>query len=406
MTTSREPGDGTEMTIRPETRTSPSLAVALAVATAALLPGVAHGRDFFTIAVIPDTQEYVDSTKPQRKSLSTFLAETTFLAEHKEDLALAFVTHVGDVVQHGDGTNGTPGDRSWGAGDEWDRAAFAMDVLAASRVPFGMSPGNHDYDSHAYEANARPLHGSVMWRRYFGPASPYFAGKSWYGGASMGLHDPGLSSYQVFSAAGRGFLHISLEMEPGDAALAWAQKVIDGHKGWATIVTTHAFLNPPADGDPSPPLEVPAQRIPASYRTGSPGGWNGAQEVWEKLIVKNDQIFMVLCGHAWNPTVNQVSVAENLRIGLNDAGHPVYQVLTDYQGNTKASAGGDGWLRLMEFDLQRQTIHFTTYSPVLHRRAGQGGEWTFNQPPRFSDFTLPIPPQVLTTGSRRTGQAR
>ncbi len=391
--------------IRHEPRTPSAQALLLALVGALLLPDGAHARDFFTVAVIPDTQNYPDAAKPQPQSLSTFLAETTFLAAHRDELKLAFVTHVGDVVQHGDGTNGTPGDQTWGAGAEWERAAQAMDVLAASGVPFGMSPGNHDYDSYSYKTNGRPLRGSVMWNRYFGPASSYFAGKGWYGGASTQLYNPGMSSYQVFSAAGQNFLHISLEMEPSDAALAWAQQVLDGHKGYATIVTTHAFLDPPADADPSAPLEVPAPRIAASYLTSSPGGWNGAQEVWEKLIAKNDQIFLVLCGHAWNPTVNQVSVSENLRIGMNEVGHPVYQVLSDYQGNTKASAGGDGWLRLMEFDLQSQTIHFTTYSPVLDERAGQDGAWTFNQPPTFSDFTLPLPVQVVSTTSGRAALA-
>jgi hypothetical protein len=377
-----------------------SKALLLAIAGALLLPAGARARDVFTIAVIPDTQNYPDATKPQPQSLGTFLAETRFLTEHKNELKLAFVTHVGDVVQHGDGTNGTPGDRTWGAGAEWDRAVHAMDILAASGIPFGMSPGNHDYDNYSHATNSRPLSGSVMWRRHFGPDSPLFAGKRWYGGASTGLYNPGLSSYQVFSAAGHDFLHISLEMEPSDAALAWAQQVIDAHKGYATIVTTHAFLNPPADGDTSLPLEVPAPRLAAGYLNGSPGGWNGAQEVWEKLVVKNDQIFMVLCGHAWNPTVNQVSVSENLRIGVNEAGHSVYQVLSDYQGNTSASSGGDGWLRLMTFDLQSQTIHFTTYSPVLDKHAGQKGERTFNQPPEFSDFTLPIPVQVGNEAGR------
>jgi hypothetical protein len=388
------------------TNTPSSKALLLALAGALLLPAGAYARDVFTIAVIPDTQNYPDSTKPQPQSLATFLAETRFLAEHKNDLKLAFVTHVGDVVQHGDGTNGTPGDRTWGAGAEWDRAAQAMDILAAAGVPFGMSPGNHDYDNYSHATNSRPLAGSTMWKRYFGPDSHYFAGKRWYGGASTDLYNPGLSSYQVFSAAGHDFLHISLEMEPSDAALAWAQQVIDAHKGYATIVTTHAFLNPPADADVSLPLEVPAPRLPASYLTSSPGGWNGAQQVWEKLIVKNDQIFMVLCGHAWNPTVNTVSVSENLRIGMNEAGHPVYQVLSDYQGNTSASSGGDGWLRLMTFDLQSLTVHFTTYSPVLDKLAGQNGERSFNQLPEFSDFTLPIPVQVVNEASGRSSMAR
>ena len=375
--------------------------LAAVIGTLLLVPTPGHARNFFTVAVIPDTQNYVDSANPQPQSLATFLGETRFLAQHRHELKLAFVTHVGDVVQHGDGTNGVAGDASWGAGAEWERAAQAIEVLAASGVPFGLSPGNHDYDSHEYKTGSRPLRGSVMWTRYFGPESRYFAGKRWYGGASTDLHNPGMSSYQVFKAAGRRFLHISLEMEAGDAALAWAQRVIDAHRGDPTIVTTHAFLDPPADTDARLPLEVPAHRIEASYLTDSPGGWNGAQEVWEKLIVKNDQIFMVVCGHAWNPTVNGVSVSENVRIGMNEAGHTVYQVLSDYQGNTSASVGGDGWLRLMEFDLDARNIHFTTFSPVRDQRAGQRGEWTFNQPPTFSDFTLPMPVQVVHSTARR-----
>jgi hypothetical protein len=78
----------------------------------------------------------------------------------------------------------------------------------------------------------------------------------------------------------------------------------------------------------------------------------------------------------------------------------VCQVLVDYQGNTSASAGGDGWLRFITFDLEAGTTRFRTYSPTLDKSAGQMGEHTFNQPPLFSDFTLPVPPQV-TQSSRR-----
>jgi hypothetical protein len=368
------------------------------------MPVAAHAANTFTIAVIPDTQNYVDNTKPQPGSLSVFKAETQYLADHKAKMGLVFVTHVGDVVEHGDGTNGTPGNTAWGAGAEWDRARAAMDIIAAAGVPFGMSPGNHDYDNYSHPGRATLL-SDVMWKRNFGSGSPYFAGKSWYGGASDGLsYNAGLSSFQTFKAGGRNFLHISLEMEAGDAALAWAQKVIDSHKGYATIVTTHEYLNPPANEDNRAPLAVPAERVAATttYLKGSPGGWNDAQGVWDKLISKNDQIFMVICGHAWGATIAGVSKSENIRIDNNVAGHPVYQVLTDYQGNTLGAdgipgkdPGGEGWLRFMEFDMDAGIIHFTTYSPTLNQYAGHNGQWTFNQQPGFSDFSLPIPYQVL-----------
>ena len=378
------------------------MAFLMFLGTVLSLPLMAHSAGTFTMAIIPDTQNYVDDTKPQPGSLSVFHAETRYLADRKDSINLVFVTHVGDVVEHGDGTNGTPGNAAWGAGTEWERARSAMNILAASGLAFGMSPGNHDYDNYSHPAR-RTLKGSVMWRRYFGSGSPYFVGKSWYGGASDNLpYNPGLSSFQTFQAGGRNFLHISLEMEAGDAVLTWAQGVIDSHRDYPTIITIHAYLNPPSNKDNRGPWALPARRVAAAYLKGSPGGWNDAQGTWDKLISRNDQIFMVICGHAWSATVAGVSKAENMRIDRNIFGHPVYQILTDYQGNTLgldgtpgADPGGEGWLRLIEFDLEAGTIHFSTYSPVLSRYAGRNGRWTFNQHPEFSDFILPIPHQVV-----------
>ena len=387
-------------------------------------PGVTFEKDRstrFTIAVIPDTQNYVDNTKKQTASAKDFMTETAYLATHKNEPNLVFVTHVGDVVQHGDGTNGTPGDKSYGAQDEWDRALCAMKILSDTDIPFGMSPGNHDYDSISYRSGSRPLTSKVMWNRYIGSRSWLFAFKSWYGGASDQLaYDPGLSSFQIFEAGGSNFLHISLQMEASDAALAWAQGVIDAHPNYATIVTTHSYLSPPPAGDTKPPLEEPATRNAAGYLTTSsnctgapqpesPGGCNSAQQVWDKFISKNDQIFMVLCGHSWNRTDKYgISQGENIRIDNNLAGHPVYQILSDYQGNTIGAdgvvgddPGGAGWLRLMEFDIKAGTIHFRTYSPVLGKYAGLQGELTFEQPAAFSDFIEPMPIQVLNASSAK-----
>ena len=356
------------------------------------------GANSFTIAVISDTQNYSDATYPQPASRNNFIAQTQYLANNMNDMKLAFVTHVGDVVQHGDGTNGTPGNTSYGAGAEWDNAVMAMDILDTTEVPFGMCLGNHDYDNYSYASGSRPLVSSVMWQKYFSSGSKYFAGKPWYGGASDNLtFDPGLSSYQTFCAGGKKFLHISLEMEAGAPALAWAQGVINAHPGYATIVTTHSFLSPPADSDSRLPYAVAATRNTAGYLNNSPGGWNGAQGIWDNFIKLNDQIFMVLCGHSWGATdSNGDSKAENIRVDNNVSGDPVYQILSDYQGNTRAgSKGGDGWFRFMEFDMDTNSIHCYTYSTLTGVKAGQNGATTFKEDPLFSDFSLVMPPQVL-----------
>src|SRR5664280_838972 len=225
--------------------TSPRNVFTTLMLSALLVPGRVLANndqrqdDSFTIAVIPDTQNYVDYTHSQPVSLETFKQETGYLASHKRQMNLAFVTHVGDVVQHGDGTNGTPDDVTYGAGIEWDMAKEAMSILADSGVPFGMTPGNHDYDNYSYTTGYQPLQSNVMWSAYFGSHSSLFHGQPWYGGASDRLaFDPGLSSFQIFEAGDKRFLHISLQMEASDAALAWAQGVIDSHKGYATLVTT------------------------------------------------------------------------------------------------------------------------------------------------------------------------
>ena len=104
----------------------------------------------------------------------------------------------------------------------------------------------------------------------------------------------------------------------------------------------------------------------------------------------------------WGTPVNGVSKAENIRIDNNNFGHPVYQILTDYQANTvgpdggiSSAPGGAGWMRFMQFDMTTDTIHFSTYSSLLDKYAGLNGEYTFNQVPSFSDFSLPIPAQAI-----------
>lgn len=393
---------------------------------------------FFTVAVISDTQNYVDATHPQPFNKNIFLDQTRYLAENRRGLKLSFVTHVGDVVQHGDGTNVKFPARYGARRDiEWLYAMEAMDVLDGAGIPFGMCIGNHDYDNYGALLD-RPLVSTPGgWNKYFGPGSKYFRGKPWYGGASedtgyistgmgtAGDYPPGgtpcnfgLSSYQLFSGAGRKFLHISLELEAGPKALRWAQHVLDSHRAFATIVTTHSFIKPPGWGENYPPLDPghPAGRNFPYYLIESPSGYNSADSLWKKLIAPNDQIFLVLCGHYYDgarsvPTpsgeVRGVSKGENLRIDRNEAGHPVYQVLSDYQGNTTlGSGGGDGWYRFMQFDMESKNIHFYTLNAYETMKTGRrvlagktslysDGASDFDQPGGFSDFSLPMPVQVL-----------
>ncbi|NIN80466.1 MAG: serine/threonine protein phosphatase, partial [Pseudomonas stutzeri] len=141
-----------------------------------------------------------------------------------------------------------------------------------------------------------------------------------------------------------------LEMQPGDDVLRWAELVLDANPGLPTIVTTHDYLSVAGERLPYPLIDL--ARVDPDFH-------NSAEQLWQKLLRRHDQIFLVLCGHqhgqAW-------------RVDPNLEGNPVYQVLADYQGRGQAAldAGrkrrvgiGDGWLRLMRFDFSRRPATVT-----------------------------------------------
>jgi Calcineurin-like phosphoesterase len=376
---------------------------ALALGAAVLGSTAPAWAEVFTVAVVSDTQNYSDVTLAQPRGADTFAQQMRYLADTREDKNLVFVTFVGDIVQHGDGQfrRAVPDAEGqyqyFDTREEWDIANRSISILAASGVPFGMVLGNHDYDNYSWWSDngpgaSKPLSGGRVWNLYFGPQSRFFAGKSWYGGASP----DGLNSYQTFSGGGRQFLHLSLEMEPPQTALDWAQGVIDTHPALPIMITTHEWLKPGA------------QDRSNGYESYFPGAPNlSPDQVWDRFVRKNARIFMILSGHNYTPPVEGVSNGQNLRIDRNDAGLPVYQLIQDYQGNTVGSDGrpdtangGAGWLRFMAFDTDAKKIRFYTYSTLLNRHAGQDGERTFGVAAELSQFELDFPPQLLKPAPR------
>lgn len=372
----------------------------ISLCAAFLMAAAPAWAEKFNIAVVPDTQNYSDITLPQPRGADIFTQQMQYLADNRDDRNLVFVTFAGDIVQHGDGQfrqkmEGAPSG-SFAYHDtraEWDIANRAISILSRSGIPFGMVPGNHDYDNFSWwegpnsPGASRPLSGGRTWDFYFGPQSRHFAGKPWYGGA----YNQGLNSYQFFTGGGKRFLHLSLEMQPAPDVLAWAQRVIDANPRLPVIVTTHEWLHPD---------KVERSNDHRHYFEGS--DHLPPDDVWDRFIRKNAAIFLVLSGHNWTPADQGVSRGQNLRIDRNDAGYPVYQVLQDYQGNTVgpdgvagSANGGAGWMRFIEFDTDRRKIHFSTYSTLLGRYAGRNGEAAFGTPARYSDFELDFPPQLL-----------
>jgi len=352
----------------------------------------------FTIAVIPDTQNYLDYSHQKAAGFPfdaapMFIEQMQYVADHLKSQGgdIAFVSGMGDVWQHQtlqiDPAHAARGFKR--VANPIMDPMFAPTgkvltieipkaqegyALVAGKAPFSVVPGNHDYDAMWTDAGHPPaakfvdmsslgmLHSGGLdnFRKAFSDQSPFFKGQRWY----VASHDGGADSAQIFTAGGYRFLHIGLQFDPPNASLAWAAEVIKKYPGVPTIISTHYFLQ--TDGQRLPNSIIDNHAVDPEDNT--------PQMVWDKLISQNDQIFLVLCGHEH---------AQAFRADDNRFGHKVYQVLADYQSRyqTATEAGykgfqqeegiGDGWMRLMTFDMKGAAprVHVHTYSTYYKKES-------------------------------------
>jgi hypothetical protein len=275
----------------------------------------------FSIVVIPDSQKYLGrGTKMQPKSTNevtnTALHQhTRWIVDNLDRQRIVFVSHVGDIVD-----KNVP--------EQWIVARQCMDSLHG-RVPYGIAPGNHDHGRAT---------DTTLFQQFFGAAR--FAGMPWYGGAFDGAREPKASgnnanSFQLFSAGGMEFVFLHLQCNAPDDVLQWADGVLRQHAGRRAMVTTHMGLGPllkPKNEDEF--TSGPKGLMQWKKCHGERG--NTPEQMWQKCFRKHPNLRLVFCGDQ--------SRTQAMRLTLqNDAGKPVYMLLSDYSQDR-----GD-WLRVCRF---------------------------------------------------------
>ena len=281
-----------------------------ALPTPANATGEAHGgRGFdsrsprFAIAVLPDTQYLFDEDSSDPAPLKeTF----RYLVAHRGDANVAFLAHLGDVTEHGS--------------DHEIGLASASFRALDRRLPYSVLAGNHDVRSSTDDQR-----GDTAYLRAFGPHR--FAATPTFGGASP----DGYNSYHVLAAGGRRWLVLALDWRASEQGLRWAQGVLDAHPTLPAVLTTHDLAF--ADDAGTAFLSAHGQRL------------------WDRIIRRNDQIFLTLNGHYWPPGRTTLT---------NDAGNAVHVHIANYQDRYY---GGAGMIRLYSFDLVRNVIDVETFSP-------------------------------------------
>lgn len=385
----------------------------------------------FTVAVIPDTQNYVDYRHQKAAGFpidaaALFFEQMRYVAANarSEGGDIVFATHLGDIWQHYSrwmdpahaerGFAHMPNAMSSEVAESPREQTLDFEIptategyrIIAGKLPFSVVPGNHDYDAlwtdprypprpdakGRQKTGIRHLGGLSGYRTAFSDQSDFFRGQSWY----VAAHDGGADSAQIFTAGRCRFLHIGLQYHAPDASLAWAARIVQRYPGLPTIVTTHDYLGRDGKRDEN---SNPDNSI-LDHRDNNP------QMMWDEFISRHDQIFLVLSGHVGG---------QGYSIDTNMAGHPVHQMMADYQGRGQVAkdAGleenadvGDGWLRLLTFRLdgdnpaigvRTYSTHYRKFSTDLENYAAwykaHEGQSHLSDADYLArdDFTIPLP---------------
>jgi len=290
-------------------------------------PPVTPGPDFSLIA-IPDTQFYSENTGRNPSPGGTgavaaiYNAQTQWIVDNRAARNIAFVSHMGDLAQNGDGI-----ESEWIVADTAQKLIEnPLTTLRGHGIPWACAPGNHDQQPFGDAGGT-----TNFYNQYFNFAR--WDGRPYFGGRFGAKNN---NNYQLFSASGLDFIIIHLEYDLRALSFYqpvhdWADALLKAYPERRAIVTSHWILEP---GDP------------AGFSTQG-------QNIYDALK-DNPNLFLMLCGHR-NGEGRREDVYQ---------GHTVRSILSDYK-DTKN--GGNGFLRVLTFRPSLNEIHVESYSPTLDR---------------------------------------
>ncbi|WP_421693405.1 metallophosphoesterase [Aestuariivirga sp.] len=318
----------------------------------------------FTLAVIPDTQQYCQDwsampfTWPRIRN--PYLEQAVaWIIRHREDTNTVFVSHLGDMV-----------DRN--APSRWTVVRSSFDAILNAGIPLGIDAGNHDMEASRGTAE--------LFQEYF-PESK-FKDYTWYGGsfpqegAKPNTSGNNVNSYQLITAGQHDILLLHLECNAPDNVVAWADDVLKQHAGRMAVVITHMWLGPVerpvGDQDFT---DAPKGRMGWVKCHGAEG--NTSEALWQKLVRKHGNIALVLSGDQ--------SQTETMALSSRgDAGNTVHQLMIDH--------GSGRYLQLLNFDLDQGKVDVVTWDVLKGERlmgtprVPDPAQWQFSLP---IDIRLP-----------------
>lgn len=273
---------------------------------------------YFTIPVFPDTQRAVNVQD------SMFYSQIDWIVSNRDRLNIPFVLHVGDLVDYNNYIH-------------WDIASKGFEIFDKHNLPYAIALGNHDTGAVGYDrGSAAPgnvnqnLRNTDKFNSYF----PVYRFKNQRGRYEVNKSD---NAYYTFSVDSTFWLVLTLEFCPRLGVINWAEDVVAAYSDYNIIILTHYYLDKYGN----------IVKNNAGYGDFSP------QVIFERLVSKYPNICLVLSGHTMHTA---------LRIDTGIKGNKIYQILSDYQNEDR----GGGYLRLLHFDLDNNTLKAEMYSPYYN----------------------------------------
>ncbi len=284
--------------------------------------GLSDSGDYdYSIIGIPDIQT-MGYYRPERL-FSLFSS----LATAKSSLKAQFAIQVGDLADRG---------------NEENLYRLAQKAIAQldGVLPYSFVQGNHDYDDNAKTRS------SVYFDRYF--TYEKYSQTDTFGGA----YEEGsmANTYSLFEVGDIKYLVLNLEFGPRMSVLRWACRVCEMYPERRIIVNTHAYVDP--DGSI---MDENSRFSATRYFTSGVESTTG-QQIYDALIKRYSNIFLVLCGH--NGTDDVVMRTD---YGVN--GNKITSVLIDAQVSiyNNETIGEDPVL-IMKFNESTKSVNCSYYS--------------------------------------------
>ena len=280
-------------------------------------PPAGGGDTKFSIAVIPDTQNETAQLLGTR-----FSNRVSWLVNNKATLDLRYAVQIGDLTSEG---HVVPA--------EFDKASNEIKPLEAV-IPWSVAAGNHDTAAVCAGGSACPGANTSVTVRDVSTFNRYFPASRFDN--LRGSYEPGKSenSYSTFSAGGKEWLVLTLELWARPAVVAWANDVVEANPTRNVIINTHSYLE--SDGSIS----------------GSNGGYGSTSPryLFDNLVKVHPNIKMVLSGH-----VGQGAV----RTDTGNAGNKIVSLLQAFHSYTNP-------VRLVEIDTAADTVTSRVYAPQVN----------------------------------------